>query len=57
MSNSSMHDWRRQRKVANPAFQQPMPIETFGNIVLNIFKTIEQNQPDGVIDAVDYMKR
>lgn len=57
MGNASYKDWKRQRTVANPVFHRAMPIETFGQITLKLFESIETQHPDGVIDAADYMRR
>jgi cytochrome P450 len=57
MGNASYKDWKRQRTVANPVFHRAMPIEVFGQITLKMFESIETQNPDGVIDAADYMRR
>lgn len=57
MGNASVAVWKRQRSVANPIFHRAMPIETFAQVVLRMFKSIDKHDPNGVIDAVSYMKR
>ncbi|CEG83885.1 hypothetical protein RMATCC62417_17751 [Rhizopus microsporus] len=57
MGNASVAVWKRQRSVANPAFHRAMPVETFAQVVLRMFESIDKHDPDGVIDAVSYMKR
>ncbi|ORE01264.1 cytochrome P450 [Rhizopus microsporus var. microsporus] len=57
MGNASVAVWKRQRSVANPAFHRAMPVETFAQVVLRMFESIDKHHPDGVIDAVSYMKR
>lgn len=57
MGNASYKDWRRQRSVANPVFHRAMPIETFGQITLRMFESMDTYNPDGIIDAADYTRR
>ncbi|CEI87192.1 hypothetical protein RMCBS344292_01611 [Rhizopus microsporus] len=57
MGNASVAVWKRQRSVANPVFHRAMPIETFAQVVLRMFESIDKHDPNGVIDAVSYMKR
>lgn len=57
MGNANYKDWRRQRSVANPVFHRAMPIETFGQIAIRMFQSMDQHSPDGVVDAADYMRR
>ncbi|KAG1139925.1 hypothetical protein G6F37_008607 [Rhizopus arrhizus] len=57
LSNCSMDDWKRQRSIANPIFQRAMPVETFGNVVLKLFRSVDTLNQDGVIDIADYAKR
>jgi len=52
-----MDDWKRQRSIANPIFQRAMPVETFGNVVLKMFRSVDTLNQDGVIDIADYAKR
>lgn len=38
---ANKEDWKRQRKVANPAFHRRMPVATFGEVTRTVFKVIE----------------
>lgn len=57
MGNAGYKDWRRQRSVANPVFHRAMPVETFGQIALRMFQSMDKLNPDGKIDAADYTRR
>ncbi|KAI9278007.1 cytochrome P450 [Sporodiniella umbellata] len=57
MSNSSYKEWKRQRKVIQPAFQQPMPIDVLGQLAQRMIRSIEEECPDGVMEVTDYAKR
>ncbi|CAO3616489.1 unnamed protein product [Cunninghamella blakesleeana] len=37
-------EWKKQRKVINPAFHRTMPIQTFGQLMLSGIKNIESHQ-------------
>ncbi|KAI9472014.1 MAG: cytochrome P450 [Benjaminiella poitrasii] len=47
--------WKSQRMVANPAFRRSMPVKLFGELTLDLFKTIEES--DGLVDFADLMER
>ncbi|CEP12637.1 hypothetical protein [Parasitella parasitica] len=49
-------DWRRHKKIANPAFQRSMPVKTFGNLTLKMFKTME-SYGTNTIDVLDIFER
>ncbi|KAI7884021.1 cytochrome P450 [Lichtheimia hyalospora FSU 10163] len=34
------HEWRAQRKIANPAFHRSMPVELFGKLTQKVFNAI-----------------
>lgn len=36
-------DWKRQRKVLNPAFHRSMPIKTMASVIPSLFSYIEKN--------------
>ncbi|KAI8391075.1 uncharacterized protein BYT42DRAFT_181187 [Radiomyces spectabilis] len=57
MGNANYDVWKRQRRVANPAFHRAMPVHVFGEITLRMFQAIDKQHSDGVIDAADYMRR
>ena len=57
IGNANDDDWRRQRRVANPAFHRAMPVKVFGKIARIMIQTINTAHPDGRIDAADYMRR
>ncbi|CDS08801.1 hypothetical protein LRAMOSA10162 [Lichtheimia ramosa] len=42
------HEWRSQRKVANPAFHRSMPVELFGKLVQKVIHVIDQAESDTV---------
>ncbi|KAG2204329.1 hypothetical protein INT47_009371 [Mucor saturninus] len=35
------HEWKAQRKVANPAFHRSMPVKLFGKLTQDMFKVME----------------
>lgn len=35
------HDWKAQRKMANPAFHRSMPVKLFGELTVEMFKVME----------------
>ncbi|KAI9484150.1 MAG: cytochrome P450 [Benjaminiella poitrasii] len=49
-------DWKRHRKIANPAFQRSMPIKTFCNLTLKMFKSMEESGTN-TIDVLDLFER
>lgn len=36
------HDWKNQRKAANPAFRRSMPVKLFGKLTQEMFKSMEK---------------
>lgn len=49
------HNWKSQRKIANPAFRRSMPVKLFGNLTLQMFKVMEDM--DDVVNVSDLMER
>ncbi|KAI8988312.1 cytochrome P450 [Mycotypha africana] len=49
-------DWKRHRKIANPAFQRSMPITTFGELTIKMFEVINK-EPGDTIDVLDLFER
>ncbi|KAI7871653.1 cytochrome P-450 cyp509A1 [Spinellus fusiger] len=37
------HEWKKQRKITNPAFHRAMPVQLFGSLMKKAFKVIEKN--------------
>lgn len=35
------HEWKSQRKIANPAFHRSMPVKLFGKLTQDMFKMME----------------
>ncbi|RUS12782.1 cytochrome P450, partial [Endogone sp. FLAS-F59071] len=48
-------DWKRHRKIANPAFHRAMPVKLFGDLTQVLFKRLEAE--GNRIDVHDYMQR
>ncbi|KAG0173233.1 cytochrome P450-dit2 [Apophysomyces sp. BC1034] len=48
-------DWKKQRKIANPAFHRSMPVHLFGTLTQNLFKTMDKM--DDTVDITDLMER
>ncbi|KAI8089192.1 cytochrome P450 [Halteromyces radiatus] len=48
-------DWRRHRKIANPAFNRAMPVRLFGELTQTMFKTMETLGT--TIDVLDLSER
>ncbi|KAI9253390.1 cytochrome P450 [Phascolomyces articulosus] len=46
-------DWKRHRKIANPAFHRAFPVKTFGHLTQTLFKVVE----DGDVDVMDIFTR
>lgn len=42
------HNWKRHRKVANPAFHRSMPVELFGRLTQKLFGVIEGLDADNI---------
>lgn len=49
------HEWKSQRKIANPAFHRSVPVKLFGNSTLEMFQVMENM--GSVIDVTDLMER
>ncbi|RCI02684.1 cytochrome P450-dit2 [Rhizopus stolonifer] len=45
-------DWKRQRKIMNPAFHRSMPIKTMASIIPSLFDLIEEEQGKIIVPAV-----
>ncbi|KAI8056456.1 cytochrome P-450 cyp509A1 [Thamnidium elegans] len=51
-------DWKRHRKLANPAFQQAMPYKVFGKLTIQMFDIIDESLKKKIsIDTGDVLKR
>ncbi|KAI8333842.1 cytochrome P450 [Chlamydoabsidia padenii] len=48
-------DWKRHRKIANPAFTRAMPVKLFGELTSTMFKTMDQI--GAKIDVLDLFSR
>jgi cytochrome P450 len=49
------HEWKSQRKMANPAFHRSMPVKLFGELTVEMFKVMETMGE--TIDFSDMMER
>ncbi|KAG2172697.1 hypothetical protein INT43_000044 [Umbelopsis isabellina] len=49
------HEWRRRRKIANPAFHRSMPIKLFSNLAIKAFEQIDKTE--GPLDVNNLMTR
>jgi cholesterol 24(S)-hydroxylase len=49
------HQWREQRKIANPAFHRSMPVYLFGKLTQKLFDQVEQLGT--TVDVPDLMER
>lgn len=49
------HQWKEQRKVANPAFHRSMPVKLFGKLVQDMFVVMETLENS--VDVSDLMQR
>jgi cholesterol 24(S)-hydroxylase len=49
------HEWKNQRKVANPAFRRSLPVKLFGKITQELFATMETM--DKTVNFSDLMLR
>ncbi|ORY96311.1 cytochrome P450 [Syncephalastrum racemosum] len=45
-------EWKKHRKIANPAFHRSMPVELFGQLTHKLFKAMDS--PDVDYEAVDF---
>ncbi|GAA5798151.1 hypothetical protein HPULCUR_003551 [Helicostylum pulchrum] len=51
-------DWKRHRKLANPAFQQAMPHKVFGKLTIQMFDIIDESlKKNTSLDIGDVLKR
>ncbi|KAG2224183.1 hypothetical protein INT45_001301, partial [Circinella minor] len=39
--------WKNQRKIMNPAFHRSQPVGLFGNLMLEVFRSIDETQANG----------
>lgn len=49
------HEWKSQRKVANPAFRRSMPVKLFGKLTQEMFRSMETMNE--TINVTDLMER
>ncbi|KAI8361722.1 cytochrome P450 [Blakeslea trispora] len=49
-------DWRRHRKIANPAFQRSMPVKTFGHLTTKMYKAMD-DLGSNTVDVLDLFER
>ncbi|ORY94873.1 cytochrome P-450 cyp509A1 [Syncephalastrum racemosum] len=42
------HNWKRHRKVANPAFHRSMPVELFGRLTHKLFRVMDGLDADNI---------
>lgn len=49
------HEWKNQRKIANPAFRRSMPVKLFGKLTQELFKSMETM--DDTVNVTDLMER
>ncbi|KAI8579671.1 hypothetical protein K450DRAFT_240961 [Umbelopsis ramanniana AG] len=52
---SNAHEWRKRRKIANPAFHRSMPAKTFAVLTSRMFEQIEK--ADGPVDVQKLLQR
>lgn len=52
----SGHEWRSQRKVANPAFHRSMPVKLFGELTQQLFQQMEK-APGDTVEVTELMFR
>ncbi|KAG0181653.1 cytochrome P450-dit2 [Apophysomyces sp. BC1021] len=50
------HEWKKHRKIANPAFHRSMPVKVFGGLTQQLFHTLEKEGTNNV-DIVSLMER
>ncbi|KAG0165321.1 cytochrome P450-dit2 [Apophysomyces sp. BC1034] len=48
-------EWRKQRRIATPAFRRSLPVQLFGNLTQTMFKTMETM--DSTINVTKMMER
>jgi cholesterol 24(S)-hydroxylase len=49
------HHWKKQRKIANPAFHRSMPVHMFGKLTQDLFHEMDKMGP--VLEVTDLMER
>ncbi|KAF7724272.1 Cytochrome P450 3A4 [Apophysomyces ossiformis] len=49
------HEWKKHRVAANPAFQQTMPVNIFGNLARRLFEQVDRQ--DGPVEINGLMNR
>lgn len=49
------HEWKNQRKIANPAFRRSMPVKLFGKLTQELFKSMETM--GDTVNVSDLMER
>ncbi|OBZ85840.1 hypothetical protein A0J61_06113 [Choanephora cucurbitarum] len=52
---SNGHEWKSQRKLANPAFHRSMPVNLFGKLTLDFFDVVDQSNEH--VDFTDLIQR
>ncbi|KAI8579670.1 hypothetical protein K450DRAFT_240950 [Umbelopsis ramanniana AG] len=55
MVSTNAHEWRKRRKIANPAFHRSMPAKTFAVLTSRMFEQIEK--ADGPVDIQKLLQR
>ncbi|KAF7729311.1 cytochrome P450-dit2 [Apophysomyces ossiformis] len=48
-------EWRKQRKIATPAFRRSLPVQMFGNLTQTMFKVMDKMDP--TINVTHMMER
>ncbi|ORZ03932.1 cytochrome P450, partial [Syncephalastrum racemosum] len=52
------HEWKKHRKIANPAFHRAMPVELFSKLTHRMLRAMQADMDqNGVIDIHDIMTR
>ncbi|KAI7883978.1 cytochrome P450 [Lichtheimia hyalospora FSU 10163] len=51
------HEWKAQRKIANPAFHRTMPVAVFGRLGAKLFSMMDSLSEKGPIDFHDMTER
>ncbi|CAO3671169.1 unnamed protein product [Umbelopsis ramanniana] len=55
MAFANAHEWRKRRKIANPAFKRSMPAKTFAMLTSRMFEQIEKT--DGPVHVQALLQR